>query len=74
MRKVREVRAQLKVSLQNKVTSFQRLFQEIMDSQKCKMVSCGNDWDLIRKCICAAYFHQAAKLKVTYFNFFKDVL
>jgi pre-mRNA-splicing factor ATP-dependent RNA helicase DHX38/PRP16 len=48
MRKVREVRAQLK---------------EIMDSQKCKMVSCGNDWDLIRKCICAAYFHQAAKLK-----------
>ena len=43
MRKVREVRAQLK---------------EIMEAQKCKMVSCGNDWDLIRKCICAAYFHQ----------------
>ncbi|MBN3306293.1 PRP16 helicase, partial [Amia calva] len=25
---------------------------------------CGSDWDIIRKCICAAYFHQAAKLKV----------
>ena len=48
MRKVREVRAQLK---------------EIMDSQKCKLISCGNNWDLIRKCICAAYFHAAAKLK-----------
>ena len=50
MRKVREVRAQLK---------------EIMDSQKCKLVSCGNNWDVIRKCICAAYFHAAAKLKGT---------
>ena len=43
MRKVREVRAQLK---------------EIMESQKVKLVSCGNDWDVVRKCICAAYFHQ----------------
>lgn len=48
MRKVREVRAQLK---------------EIMESQKVKLISCGNDWDIVRKCICAAYFHQAAKLK-----------
>ena len=43
MRKVREVRSQLK---------------EIMEQQKMKMISCGTDWDVIRKCICAAFFHQ----------------
>lgn len=48
MRKVREVRQQLK---------------EIMDQQKMELVSCGNEWDIIRKCICSAYFHQAARLK-----------
>jgi len=48
MRKVREVRQQLK---------------DIMDSQKLDVKSCGN-WDIVRKCICAAYFHQAARLKV----------
>merc|ERR1719499_1690819 len=48
MRKVREVRAQLK---------------EIMEQQKMKLVSAGSEWDVIRKCICAAFFHQAARLK-----------
>uniref|UniRef100_H3AYQ6 RNA helicase n=1 Tax=Latimeria chalumnae TaxID=7897 RepID=H3AYQ6_LATCH len=48
MRKVREVRAQLK---------------DIMVQQRMSIASCGNDWDILRKCICAAYFHQAAKLK-----------
>ena len=48
MRKVREVRAQLK---------------EIMENQKMELVSCGTDWDVIRKCICAAFFHQAARLR-----------
>lgn len=48
MRKVREVRSQLK---------------DIMDSQKMELVSSGTDWDIIRKCICSAYFHQAARLK-----------
>ncbi|XP_050397027.1 pre-mRNA-splicing factor ATP-dependent RNA helicase PRP16 [Patella vulgata] len=48
MRKVREVRQQLK---------------EIMDQQKMDMISCGNEWDIIRKAICSAYFHQAARLK-----------
>merc|ERR1712079_138203 len=43
MRKVREVRAQLK---------------EIMENQKMELVSSGTDWDVIRKCICAAFFHQ----------------
>lgn len=46
---VREVRAQLK---------------DIMVQQKLDLLSCGSDWDIIRKCICAAYFHHAAKLKV----------
>ena len=49
MRKVREVRQQLK---------------DIMDAQKLPLVSCGTDWDIVRKCICSAYFHQAARLKV----------
>jgi pre-mRNA-splicing factor ATP-dependent RNA helicase DHX38/PRP16 len=48
MRKVREVRQQLK---------------DIMEQHKMKVVSCGTDWDIIRKCICSAYFHQAARLK-----------
>lgn len=48
LRKVREVRQQLK---------------EIMDSQRLPVISCGNEWDCIRKCICSAYFHQAARLK-----------
>ena len=46
---VREVRQQLK---------------DIMDQRKMPVISCGNDWDVVRKCICSAYFHQAAKLKV----------
>lgn len=49
MRKVREVRQQLK---------------EIMDSQKMELTSCGMEWDVVRKCICSSYFHQAARLKV----------
>ncbi|XP_039186985.1 pre-mRNA-splicing factor ATP-dependent RNA helicase PRP16 isoform X1 [Crotalus tigris] len=48
MRKVREVRAQLK---------------DIMVQQHMSLASCGTDWDVVRKCICAAYFHQAARLK-----------
>lgn len=48
MRKVREVRQQLK---------------DIMLQQKLPIESCGTDWDIIRKCICSAYFYQAARLK-----------
>ncbi|CAF1072597.1 unnamed protein product [Didymodactylos carnosus] len=48
MRKVREVRQQLK---------------DIMDTQKLDVRSCGTNWDTVRKCVCAAYFHQAARLK-----------
>ena len=49
MRKVREVRQQLK---------------DIMDAQKLAVTSCGTEWDIVHKCICSAYFHQAARLKV----------
>ncbi|KAH1026329.1 pre-mRNA-splicing factor ATP-dependent RNA helicase PRP16 [Dendroctonus ponderosae] len=48
MRKVREVRQQLK---------------DIVVQQKFEIKSCGTDWDIVRKCICSAYFHQAARLK-----------
>lgn len=36
---------------------------DIMRMQQMKMVSCGTDWDIIRKCICSGYYHQAAKVK-----------
>ncbi|UYV65977.1 DHX38 [Cordylochernes scorpioides] len=48
MRKVREVRQQMK---------------DIMVQQKLDVKSCGTDWDMVRKCVCSAYFHQAARLK-----------
>lgn len=48
MRKAREIRTQL---------------VDIIKSQKITLISCNTDWDIIRKCICAAYFHQAARLK-----------
>uniref|UniRef100_V5EEZ2 Pre-mRNA-splicing factor ATP-dependent RNA helicase PRP16 n=2 Tax=Kalmanozyma brasiliensis (strain GHG001) TaxID=1365824 RepID=V5EEZ2_KALBG len=46
LRKAREVRVQL---------------EDIMRSQKLQLVSCETDWDGIRKCITAGYFHQAAR-------------
>jgi pre-mRNA-splicing factor ATP-dependent RNA helicase DHX38/PRP16 len=36
---------------------------DIMVMQKMDIVSCGTDWDVIRKCICSGYYHQAAKVK-----------
>ncbi|KAL8423551.1 hypothetical protein RB596_003675 [Gaeumannomyces avenae] len=36
---------------------------DIMRAQKMEMVSCGTDWDVVRKCICSGYYHQAAKVK-----------
>jgi pre-mRNA-splicing factor ATP-dependent RNA helicase DHX38/PRP16 len=36
---------------------------DIMKMQKMEMVSCGTDWDIIRKCICSGYYHQAATVK-----------
>ena len=48
MRKVREVRGQL---------------EDILKSLGVAIVSCGSDWDVVRKAICSSYFHNAARLK-----------
>lgn len=48
LRKAREVRSQL---------------LDILKTQKIPLSSCGSDWDVIRKAICSAYFHNAARLK-----------
>lgn len=48
LRKADEVRTQL---------------MDIMKMVRMPLVSCGADWDIVRKCICSAYFHQAARLK-----------
>ena len=48
LRKAREIRAQL---------------HDIMTSQSLPLTSCGTDWDIIRHCICAGYYHQAAHVK-----------
>ena len=48
LRRAREIREQI---------------NDIMKMQKMAFTSCGTDWDIIRKCICAGYYHQAAKVK-----------
>ncbi|CEL09073.1 Putative RNA helicase [Aspergillus calidoustus] len=48
LRRAKEVRDQL---------------NDIMVVQKLPLVSCGTDWDEIRKCICSGFYHQAARVK-----------
>jgi len=48
MRRAKEIRDQL---------------NDIMKMQKMNLISCGTDWDIVRKCICSGYYHQAAKVK-----------
>lgn len=36
---------------------------DIVKMQKMNLISCGMDWDIIRKCICSGYYHQAAKYR-----------
>ncbi|KAL4449004.1 hypothetical protein ABPG77_007721 [Micractinium sp. CCAP 211/92] len=48
LKKAKEVRTQL---------------LDIMQQHKVPINSCGNDWDTVRKAICSAYFHHAAKFK-----------
>ncbi|KAI4102776.1 MAG: hypothetical protein LQ339_004515 [Xanthoria mediterranea] len=48
LRRAREIREQL---------------GDIMKVQRIELTSCGSDWDVIRKCICSGYYHQAAKAK-----------
>ena len=48
LRRAKEIREQL---------------HDIVRLQKMELVSCGTDWDVIRRCICAGYYHQAARVK-----------
>ena len=48
LRRAKEVREQL---------------HDIMTVQKMPLISCGTDWDVIRKCICSGFYHQAAKVR-----------
>ncbi|KAK2740346.1 DEAH-box RNA helicase prp16 [Onygenales sp. PD_40] len=48
LRRAKEIREQL---------------HDIMTMQKMALTSCGTDWDVIRKCICSGYYHQAARVK-----------
>ncbi|XP_010248953.1 PREDICTED: pre-mRNA-splicing factor ATP-dependent RNA helicase DEAH7 [Nelumbo nucifera] len=48
LKKAREVRSQL---------------LDILKTLKIPLTTCGPDWDVVRKAICSAYFHNAARLK-----------
>ena len=48
MRKAREVHAQL---------------LDILEQQKVEHMSCGASWDVVRKCVCSAYFYNSARIK-----------
>lgn len=37
--------------------------KEIMEQQKLPLESVAMEWDVVRKAVCAAYFHNAAKMK-----------
>ncbi|KAJ1504396.1 hypothetical protein HMI54_015610 [Coelomomyces lativittatus] len=36
---------------------------DMIKQQKLALHSCGQEWDVLRKCICSAYFHHACQLK-----------
>ena len=36
---------------------------EVMKQQKVPHVSCGNNWDVVRKVVCSAYFFNAARIQ-----------
>jgi pre-mRNA-splicing factor ATP-dependent RNA helicase DHX38/PRP16 len=48
LRRAREIRQQI---------------MDIMKFKQMKYISCGTDWDIIRRCICSGYFHQAARVR-----------
>ncbi|KAK9104172.1 hypothetical protein Scep_021016 [Stephania cephalantha] len=48
LKKAREVRSQL---------------LDILKMLKMPLTSCGPDWDIVRKAICSAYFHNSARLR-----------
>eukprot|EP00475_Leptophrys_vorax_P014240 TRINITY_DN20642_c0_g1_i3.p1 TRINITY_DN20642_c0_g1~~TRINITY_DN20642_c0_g1_i3.p1 ORF type:complete len:414 (+),score=110.63 TRINITY_DN20642_c0_g1_i3:104-1345(+) len=48
LQRVREIRAQL---------------VDIMKTNQIQVQTCGSNWDIIRKAVCSAYFHNVAKMK-----------
>ncbi|KAF4594648.1 pre-mRNA splicing factor ATP-dependent RNA helicase prp16 [Ophiocordyceps camponoti-floridani] len=36
---------------------------DIVRMQKMQLRSCGTDWDMIRRCVCSGYYHQAARYR-----------
>lgn len=46
-----------------RVRSVRNQLLELMKQQKVAHVSCGSNWDIVRKCICSAYFFNAARIK-----------
>ena len=40
-----------------------QLHDIMVTQQKMTLTSCGTDWDVVRRCICSGYYHQAAKVK-----------
>lgn len=48
LQRAREIREQIK---------------DIMAKENMQLVSCGYDTEIVRRCICAGYYHQAAKRK-----------
>jgi pre-mRNA-splicing factor ATP-dependent RNA helicase DHX38/PRP16 len=48
LQRVREIRGQL---------------VDIMKMNDIKIQTCGSNWDIVRKAICSAYFHNVAKMK-----------
>lgn len=40
-----------------------QLHDIMVSQQKMTLTSCGTDWDVVRRCICSGYYHQAAKVK-----------
>ena len=46
-----------------RVRSVRTQLLEMMKQNKIPHVSCGNNWDVVRKAVCSAYFFNAARIK-----------
>ena len=46
-----------------RVRNIRQQLLEVMEQQKIPCVSNGSNWDVVRKCICSAYFYNAARIK-----------
>ena len=53
-----------------RVRNVRKQLLDLMKQQHILHVSCGSNWDVVRKCVCSAYFFNAARIKGigTYIN------